>query len=365
MQEATTTAVNWDRLADSIADGKCVLFIGPGATVNYGDPGRQHRFFQGLRDNPEMGIYSYLREDGLFVFGEERNIYDVCGSVRKFYEADYSSPMLEKLARIPFHLIVSLTPDTALEKEMKQQGFRANSAYYEVLREQNPELPTPETPPLLYYLLGTSTKVDSLIISHSQMYKYIRSLLGGIKLPDNLKTALNQQNAKNLVFLGVDFDKWYFQLILNMLGIDASSYKSFASAQQGGEEVRTIWESHFKINFVPHQIEQFVDGLYACVEGRGELRSTGSPAARQRSYLLPNIIRFLTLSLDGTGLEIFCQCYYTEVYDDFSPQQSKSERISKLVDFVRKTDGFEPLLELMKDENPVQFEKNLPYFNEQ
>jgi len=267
--------------------------------------------------------------------------------------------MLEKLAQIPFHFIVLLSPDTTLQTEMTKQSFAFTEDYYDIINEHSPGLPTRDAP-LTYHLLGTSHKTESLIVSHGEMYNYMRAFLGGTKLPQNIKTAINFQNAKNLIFLGVDFDKWYFQLMLNMLGVDTNNYNSYASIQRGATGLRTIWEKHFHINFVPHEINEFVDKLHQHFT-KDQLRQPKTEPPN-RSYKIANIIRFLNVALNGTDLDSFCLSYFDSVYDDFTPNQGKLARINKLMEYVRQQNQYEKLLELMKEENPIQYEKNEPYY---
>jgi hypothetical protein len=362
MESSLTTPIDWDVLVEIISEGKCVLFLGPGATINYADKERQDRFFKELWKSHPDDIYSYHEEDGFFVFSKKEAIYDISIKARKFYNEDYGSPMLEKLARIPFHFIVLLSPDTTLQKEMSKQGFSYTEDYYDMLNEHNPPLPSPDTPPLIYHLLGISQKTESLIVSHGEMYNFMRAFLGGTRLPQNIKTALNFQHAKNLIFLGVDFDKWYFQLIMNILGVDSNNYNSYASIQTGEIGLRTIWEKHFRINFVPQQIDDFVDNLHQSFANSNRLRQPASVKPAPHNYKIANIIKFMNNALNGTDLDSFCLSYFDKVYDDFTPEQGKSARINKLMEYVRQADDFENLLHLMKEENPIQYSKNEPYY---
>ena len=361
---ASTKPIDWEILVDVISEGKCVLFLGPEATINYSDIHRQANFFTQILNNHSAEILSFHSEDGLFVFNDLRDIDDISRKVKTLYEEDYPSPMLTKLAQIPFHFIVSLSPDMALEKEMKKQGFPFDQDYYDTIKERSPNLPTSDTPPLIYHLFGIAERTNTLIVSHKQMYDYIKAFLGGTKLPQNVKTALNYPNAERLIFLGVNFDKWYFQLMLNMLGVDASSYKCFASIQSGANNLRTIWEKHFHINFVPHQINEFVDRLHEVFERKNKLRNLAN-VAQKKQYRNANFIKYFNVALSGTDLDTFCLSYFDEVYNDFTPEQGKSARINRLMEYVRQQDQYERLLELMKEENPVQFEKNAPYYDQQ
>lgn len=361
VMEQTYSAIDWTTLAEIIDEGKTVLFLGPEATVNYGDHERQNRFFGQLLADHADELHSYNQEDGLFVFSAREAIYQIATKVKRFYSQDYGSPMLEKLAQIPFHFIVVLTADCSLQFAMERLRLSYNEDYYDVLNERTDlHLPTRHTPPLFYHLLGTAKNTDTLIISHGQMYDFIRSFLGGTKLPQNIKTALNFQKAKSLIFLGINFDKWYFQLILNVLGVDAHAYNSFASIQEGETGLRTVWEKYFRIHFVPHHLDEFVNNLHAAFPP-DKLR-TAQPQKPVVRYKNASFIKYFSAAFGATDFDTFCLSYFDEVHNDFADGQGKSARVNKLIAYVQQNNQYENLLGLMKDENPVQFEKNAPYY---
>ena len=276
--------------------------------------------------------------------------------------------MLEKLARIPFHFIVMLTPDVSFEGEMKKQGFAFSQDYYEMPAQHTVDLPTKDTVPLFYHLLGIADKTDSLIVTHKQMYDYIKALLGEVpKLPDNVKTPLNSNNVKNLIFLGVNFDKWYFQLILNMLKVDTNKCKNYAFVQTGDSTLQTIWEKHFNIIFVKEEIDEFVDKLHELFKDKDKLRKSAAAGGKQikKVYNVPNIKNFFIDAFKSDQFESFCQDYFEKVYNEFTKGESYSTRIGSLITYVQQEVEFDKLLKLMEEANAKQYTLNGPYYDEQ
>jgi hypothetical protein len=53
-----------------------------------------------------------------------------------------------------------------------------------------------------------------------------------------------------------------------------------------------------------------------------------------------------------------------EVYNSFSAGQSKTQKIQVLIDYCNRKIQLEKLLDLVKNENPIQFDTNKPYLEE-
>ena len=67
MENITATPINWKTLVGTIEEGKCVLFFGPEATVNYKDKEHHEKFFtQVLGEIRLTSILITSRMDCLF-----------------------------------------------------------------------------------------------------------------------------------------------------------------------------------------------------------------------------------------------------------------------------------------------------------
>ena len=56
-------------------------------------------------------------------------------------------------------------------------------------------------------------------------------------------------------------------------------------------------------------------------------------------------------------LRVFCSDNFTDVYNNFTDEQSKNERVLELLDFAQSHSGFKPLAELVKRANPEKYEE--------
>jgi len=79
------------------------------------------------------------------------------------------------------------------------------------------------------------------------------------------------------------------------------------------------------------------------------------------NYNIKNITNLLSNAFNDTDLTTFCQSYFWEVFNNFSAGQNKALKISALIDHCQRNMQIDRLLELMKVENPAQYERFLPY----
>lgn len=364
MLHENTSPTDWEELTEFIADGKCVLFLGPGATVNYANSERQTQFFEELVRQYPNYLDSYNKGDDFLIFKDRKGFSTISRNIKNFYEEDFSSEMLAKLAQIPFHFIILLSPDMSLNREMKAQNFAFHADYFSKSNVANITSPNKTTLPLLYHIVGCTEEPNSLLISHSTMYAYIRSFSERLPQFQWLKTALSEDNVNRILFLGVDFDKWYYQLMLDMLDLEEIPCIRHAYIHDTWESpMRSIWEKHFLIDFVPNQITEFVDTLHQHCKQKNVLRKAIEGAKIGRKYKISSFVKFFMIALNGEALDFFCMCHYPSVKDDFTPEQGKSMRINKLMEYVIQHDDYENMLSLMKDENQVQFNNNAPYYD--
>jgi hypothetical protein len=116
------------------------------------------------------------------------------------------------------------------------------------------------------------------------------------------------------------------------------------------------------MQFVNQNMSEFVETL--CQQfSADERRKPKAAATIQKEYNIRNISRLISSAMNAEDLSWFCEINYGTVYDEFTESMNKSSRIRELVRYVKQYDGFEELLALMKEENPVQYTKNQPYYD--
>jgi hypothetical protein len=139
-----------------------------------------------------------------------------------------------------------------------------------------------ETPtirkPLIYNLFGSITSPESLILSYDDLFEYFKSVFGNNMLPKDVRSIL--KDADNVIFLGFQFDRWYVQLILNLLDIydETSGFSRYALASSLSNDTRILCMNHFKIEFIGEDNSHFIDILYNKCQEEGMLRDLSGGA---------------------------------------------------------------------------------------
>lgn len=256
----TTKKLDWELLIDDIRDEKCVLVLGAEAYLNENNQSIHDLAFQHLDIENNAGILRYYESDNLFLF-EEGYKRRFCNRLRKFYETQTPPTILHKLARVPFHLWLVGTPDFLAPTVFEQNNFNFQFDYFS--KEQKPSgiEHISSSNPLIYNVFGNIKDEESLVMTHNELFEYFESLFAQRGIPSALKNTL--YNTKQFLFVGVPFDRWYFQVLLRLLNIrrDFNKIQSFAASQTDKEEVLTFCRDQFNMNFVHKNLHDFVDTL--------------------------------------------------------------------------------------------------------
>jgi hypothetical protein len=162
---------------------------------------------------------------------------------------------------VPFHLWLVGTPDFLAPTVFEQNNFNFQFDYFS--KEQKPSgiEHISSSNPLIYNVFGNIKDEESLVMTHNELFEYFESLFAQRGIPSALKNTL--YNTKQFLFVGVPFDRWYFQVLLRLLNIrrDFNKIQSFAASQTDKEEVLTFCRDQFNMNFVHKNLHDFVDTL--------------------------------------------------------------------------------------------------------
>jgi len=221
------------KIIEAIQSGNCVLFIGQEISVDNNNISLHEKFNLILHNHfiSESKEIKYLKTEGLFTpqivsenFAFELYYSDTANKTRpyistKFHEDNsIVTRLLTKLAHIPFSLVISITPDDTMEQIYKNLDIIKKANYFKTTSGKDIELEKPtKDKPILYYLIGEPDgKFKNYIYEHRQLYDYIKKIQQ-FKLPEAIREKL--ADAKYLLFIGFDFDKWYNQLILYFMNL--------------------------------------------------------------------------------------------------------------------------------------------------
>ncbi len=263
-----TSEIDWDFVLSTIQDEKCILFLGPEIFTDEEGHRLEDKLFTSLDLENNQDIQKYYKEDNLFLFNSRARKTKLFYKIKNFYQQDFpeARAIFEKIAQIPFHFIVQVTPDKLISKTFKELNVNHMFQFYWKKTPPDPRLKTPTSRlPLIYNMLGSIDRQESMVLTHNDLFDYFESIFSGNSMPERLKKIIKE--ADNFIFLGISFDKWYMQLLLRILYIHNDfNFVRYASNQAVDDEVKTFCFEQFKIEFVPNKIREFVDEFHArCV----------------------------------------------------------------------------------------------------
>ena len=348
----------YDPIVDAIEKEQCVLFLGPGVTINFSKPSYLSDSMNAIGkafDKSGTNLW-FNHRDGLYAMKEPVKMRaKIIGHIRMLQNQDFTNPLLEKLADIPFHLIVSVTPDLTMQKVFSRRDYYYKSDFFG--SENSQTLRASKKKALIYNLFGSVENDDTLIISFSDMFRYIQTINSGTG--SSLKTTLNlnENNTRQIIFLGFEFEKWYYQLLLHVLNLDCNKI-AFSDATS---DDRAAFEKDLKIEFVDTNMHEFVENLHTRFQTTG-LRQAIPPAQRDKEHKPERIKDLIDEAFNADDLLSLCQLYYPKVHNDFLPGKGKSQVAGELFDLVQRERKFDELLALIKEKNEAQYNRFEPYY---
>ena len=259
----TNPFIDWEYLADQIAHEKCILVIGPELAQTAAGATLDQYIAEKCRQEGTAEPY-YFNEDGFFSFTNSKSRGRTRYFIQKYYESADIPPIYHELAQIPFHLVISLSPDIFLKRALEASNRPFHFAFYDKNGRQK-DVPTPTiAEPVVYNLLGSVEKSSSLIFTYNDLFTYVEKIYNDNDLPGELRLKLNREYVENYIFLGVRFEKWYLKLLFRLLKIEQVD-DNYASLQSGimslDAHVQSFYPRHFNVQFVEDNIDQFVAKL--------------------------------------------------------------------------------------------------------
>ncbi len=277
----TLPNVSWDAIVQSIAEEKCILCIGPGL---YADQGQtlETQLASFLREQSER-LRIRVYDDGWFHYLSGGNAILPNLELKNFYRQSFprAKHLMEKIAGIGFHFIISALPDYLLRDTFEELKFPHRFDAYRKKKPFDPDVfrPTAQLP-LLYNLMGELNQRDSMVLTYDDFYDYLESIFQGNCMAPLLKEEIAQ--ADNFIFLGLPFDRWYMHLLLRILEQHRNKdLLKYALTEIVDERVQTQCTEQFNITFVPFKFEQFLDELTRqCAAVSGTLREVPSSPSK-------------------------------------------------------------------------------------
>lgn len=278
--ETQANLIDWDFILDTIQEEKCILFLGPELYTNAQNQQLDDALNTYLNIEHNKDIQTYYQEDNLFLFSSRAKKTKTFYKIKNFYNQSFpeAEMLFQKIAEIPFHFIIKVTPDKRLGTVFSELDIKHQSHFY--WRKQPPggHLKQPTSSyPLIYNMLGSIDQQESMVLTHNDLFYYFESIFSGNSFPEKFKRIIKEAN--NFLFLGIPFEKWYMQLLLRILYIHTDyDFARYASNQLIDDETKSFCFEQFKIEFVRKHIHEFIDELHQRANQRGLVRVFGEKA---------------------------------------------------------------------------------------
>jgi len=301
-----------DLIYDNIVNEKCVVLIGNDLITQPNNQSLHKAFIAEMQKKNTYNIhYDY---DDLAIFdssSNDKNFYSI--DLKKYYTT-HAQPieLHQKIAQIPFHLILCTSPDLAMKSVFENFGIKHTFDFYN--KTQNPK--AVETPnaknPLLYNLFGSVNEEDSLIITNDDLLDFIFAILGDKKLPLDLQHSL--RGTKSFLFLGFDLEKWYMKIIFRLFNLPKQAIPFAQETSVRQEVTKNFFINNFKMQFIKEDSTEIIEQLFVECQKAGILREikqlTENPVATQVRQLvkdddLEKALITLEDYLDGKNDELF------------------------------------------------------------
>ena len=268
---------DWKLIHNYVEDERCILVLGPDAMMDTNGRSLQDNMCQMLAQELRVSVPN--SPEKLLHLGDtltqERGWRKLLSDVaHEAYSQVGNQDIYRKLARIPFHLILSASPDKNVSTAFEEQELLYEFAYYKSQSNTDLKVSPNRITPLIYNLLGEIDDANSMVLTHESLYKHILAVSSGSSpFPDALRMAI--QSARIVLFLGFDFENWHWKMLFKQLGLDNDELYAYAYTskyEQLSPYTEEMYENNFKIQFIEQDTQQFIDELYNACEARGILR---------------------------------------------------------------------------------------------
>ena len=264
---------DFDSLLQDIENGTCALILGPEFHLT---GSAENEMITSLRDylfqKENLSDKSYITEDGFFYITANgsariREKRSIVNTIRDYYKG-FASPELPdfylSIARLPFYLIISLSPDEILVKAFEE--IKKPFDYQYLSNGKNIELeeyPSKEKP-LILNLLGSVEDWESMVFTFDSLFDFLYSVFPLEIFSQKFKTSINQ--ASSFLFLGFKYDKWYLKIIFFLLkklvSLKDIERTAIFSHNESFSRIKDFYEKEFLIYFDNQNVNEFISNLY-------------------------------------------------------------------------------------------------------
>jgi TIR domain/SIR2-like domain len=229
---------HWNNLVGSLRHGHCILMLGSEIPVRISstDPQIASQDNTSLAEELRRQLARELEEDNrcpcgdtLAVLAQQYEDAEGFGPTTLRATAEmvlrsriYSpSSVYEKIASLPFSLIVTTGQDALLAQALKAAGKAPITQRYHLRgdKRDNPEFVLPGSPasPVVFHLFGSAEEPSSLVLSENDVLDFlIRVVSERPPLPNSVLRALKHV-GQSFLFVGFGIRRWDLRVLLKVL----------------------------------------------------------------------------------------------------------------------------------------------------
>lgn len=254
--------VDFDQLVEAIKYDTCVLFIGPEISVNKQNESLHRNFYESINSKRTQ----YDAEECFFMPNSEKKLKT---KMMSYYNEDFHKEnsegysLLEKVAQIPFSLIISSTPDDTFHRILDSHNKEHEFLFY---NETEQECSEPhKDKPVIYNFLGNPADNGKYIFTHKQLHDYINQKQK-VKVPTEIEAKI--QEAEHFLFIGFNFELWQNRLALFTFNLETEGF--VFTEKEIDKNLQKFLQEQFKISQVKQNYNDFIDILLLKVSEANE-----------------------------------------------------------------------------------------------
>ena len=214
--------IHWDDILEDIEEQRAVLLLGHNFL-----PNAHEQLNAALAEKLGDKLQHFYTRDGLFLFKDSDAKTTAQQVAARFFKSNPpDDEILEKIAEMPFRLMISANPDKFLVNTFAQYKLNLQFDYFSSNnkeREYKIERPHDENP-LLYNICGSVEDQESLILDYDDLFKMLKTLLADLKIPNEIRLPL--MKTTTYIFVGFHFERWYTQLFLRYLNMNENQFNN-------------------------------------------------------------------------------------------------------------------------------------------
>ncbi len=275
------------KLVNNITQGNCILFLGPGV-IKINEDNKEKTFNGALteylknelenfaiyfdpeqQDNLTYMVQRYAKTPG-FVPGqvgkEAARRFD---GYRQTGQMDYG--VFEKLKMIPWNLVINTNPDNILAGMQKadtylERNYTIGNSIDDSIQNTDMDKDADDIEEngktFFYNLFGTFKDPDSILYTESDFLAFINNVVNNAPKLHSYVTKLFD-DKKHYLFIGFDFDQWYFKILAKTLKINKEerALSLNTGLKKFSECNLDFFEQEFKFYFVNDDTNKFLTEL--------------------------------------------------------------------------------------------------------